>query len=216
MGLWAAEVNPAGKRANPPTNLPLPGPVGGPCLEKDSYILAESVERYGIKPEMTLAARMINERQPDEVVAAIKAHAERLGGLPAKPVVAMLGIAFKGRPPTDDLRGTTARPLLAKLKEAFPGAGFRGFDAVVPADAQRAFGLEPMASLPDALAGANIAVFHNNHALFAAMPLETLADSMGRPGIIYDLWNNFARGSVRMPEGRIYICLGSHGGQPPS
>ena len=211
IGISAAEVIQAGKRGYPRTNLPLPGPVGGPCLEKDSYILAESVERYGIKPEMTLAARMINERQPDEVVAAIKEHAARLGGLPAKPVVAMLGIAFKGRPPTDDLRGTTAKPLLAKLKEAFPGASFRGFDAVVSAADQRAFGLEPMASLTDVLDGAHVAVIHNNHPVFASMPLESLADRMARPGIVYDLWNHFARSSVLMPEGRIYVCLGSHG-----
>ncbi len=211
VGISAAEVIQAGKRGYPRTNLPMPGPVGGPCLEKDSYILAESVERYGIRPEMTLAARMINERQPDEVVAAIKAHAARLGGLPAKPVIALLGIAFKGRPPTDDLRGTTARPLLAKLAEAFPGASFRGFDAVVSAEAQRGFGLEPMASLTDALAGTNVAVIHNNHPVFATMPLESLADRMATPGIVYDLWNNFAPRSVLMPEGRAYVCLGSHG-----
>ena len=211
VGISAAEVIQAGKRGYPRTNLPMPGPVGGPCLEKDSYILAESVERHGIKPEMTLAARMINERQPDEVVAAIKAHAVRLGGLPAKPVIALLGIAFKGRPPTDDLRGTTARPLLAKLAKAFPGARFRGFDAVVSAEAQRGFGLEPMASLTDALTGAHVAVIHNNHAVFATMPLESLADRMATPGIVYDLWNNFAPRSVLMPEGRAYVCLGSHG-----
>ena len=82
---------------------------------------------------------------------------------------------------------------------------------MVPAEAQRAFGLEPMASLTDALAGAHLAVIHNNHPVFATMPLEALADRMARPGIVYDLWNNFAPGSVLMPEGRAYVCLGSHG-----
>jgi UDP-N-acetyl-D-mannosaminuronic acid dehydrogenase len=211
IGISAAEVIQAGKRGYPRTNLPMPGPVGGPCLEKDSYILAESVERYGIRPEMTLAARMINERQPKEIVAALLDQAGRMGGLPPRPVIAMLGIAFKGRPATDDLRGTTAKPLLAALREAFPDAVFRGFDAVVPAEAQRGFGLEPMASLPDALAGAHLALIHNNHPVFGAMPLEMLADGMARPGIIYDLWNHFAQGGVLMPEGRVYLCLGSHG-----
>jgi len=211
IGISAAEVIQAGKRGYPRTNLPMPGPVGGPCLEKDSYILAESVERYGIRPEMTLAARVINERQPAEIVSALLAQAGRMGGFPAKPVIAMLGIAFKGRPATDDLRGTTARPLLAALREAFPNAVFRGFDAVVSAEAQRGFGVEPMASLPDALAGAHLAVIHNNHPVFASMPLEALADGMAQPGIVYDLWNNFAQGSVLMPEGRVYLCLGSHG-----
>ena len=36
IGISAAEVIQAGKRGYPRTNLPMPGPVGGPCLEKDS------------------------------------------------------------------------------------------------------------------------------------------------------------------------------------
>ena len=57
IGISAAEVIISGKLGYPRTNLPMPGPVGGPCLEKDSYILAESLDEYGILPEITLAAR---------------------------------------------------------------------------------------------------------------------------------------------------------------
>src|SRR4051812_4147538 len=35
IGISAAEVIRAGKLSYPRTNLPMPGPVGGPCLEKD-------------------------------------------------------------------------------------------------------------------------------------------------------------------------------------
>jgi hypothetical protein len=34
---------------------------------------------------------------------------------------------------------------------------------------------------------------------------------MAKPGIVYDLWNHFARSSILMPEGRSYVCLGSNG-----
>ncbi len=44
VGVSAIEVINAGKLGYPRTNLPLPGPVGGPCLTKDPYILAQSVE----------------------------------------------------------------------------------------------------------------------------------------------------------------------------
>jgi nucleotide sugar dehydrogenase len=211
VGISAAEVIQAGKRGYPRTNLPMPGPVGGPCLEKDSYILAESVERYGIKAEMTLAARHINERQATEVASHIRAVSKELAGFPAEPVVSLLGIAFKGQPPTDDLRGTTARPILASLKQMFPRARFRCFDPVVGIEAQREFGLEPTTSIEAALDGAHLALILNNHRSFGQMPLESLADGMATPAVVYDLWNNFDPASLILPGGRHYISLGSHG-----
>ncbi|MBI1776634.1 MAG: nucleotide sugar dehydrogenase [Proteobacteria bacterium] len=214
VGISAAEVIQAGKRGYPRTNLPMPGPVGGPCLEKDSYILAESVERHGIKAEMTLAARHINERQATEAVAHLRAVAASLSGFPAAPVVSLLGIAFKGQPPTDDLRGTTARPIFAALRQAFPDGRFRSFDPMVGAEAQKAFGVEPMASIEAALSGAHLAVILNNHRSFGQMPIETLAEVMAAPAVVYDLWNNFDPASLMLPEGRYYMALGSHGLTP--
>ena len=41
----AYEVISSGKLGYPRTNLPLPGPVGGPCLEKDSYILKNGLKK---------------------------------------------------------------------------------------------------------------------------------------------------------------------------
>jgi nucleotide sugar dehydrogenase len=214
VGISAAEVIQAGKRGYPRTNLPMPGPVGGPCLEKDSYILAESVERYGIEAEMTLAARHINERQGAEAVSHIRAVTKELAGFPREPVITLLGIAFKGQPPTDDLRGTTARPILASLKQTFPQARFRCFDPVVGIEAQREFGLEPMTSIEAALAGAHLALILNNHRSFGQMPLESLVDTMAMPAVVYDLWNNFDPASLMLPGGRHYIALGSHGLTP--
>ncbi|MBI3707772.1 MAG: nucleotide sugar dehydrogenase, partial [Proteobacteria bacterium] len=71
VGIGAMEVIRAGKLGYARTNLPMPGPVGGPCLEKDPYILAEGLAERGITPEITLAARNVNRRQPEESVAAI-------------------------------------------------------------------------------------------------------------------------------------------------
>jgi nucleotide sugar dehydrogenase len=211
IGVSAAEVINVGKLGYPRTNLPLPGPVGGPCLEKDPYILAEGLERYGIVPEITMAARRLNEAQPGQSVAAIKQAVTRLRDLPKAPVIALLGVAFKGRPATDDLRGTMARPILEALKEQFPGATFRGYDAVVAAEAIREFGLSPAGSPSEAFAGADIVVIANNHPVFAAMPVETLSTTMATPAVIYDFWNTYYGRSLRLAPGTCYMALGSHG-----
>jgi nucleotide sugar dehydrogenase len=210
-GISAAEVIRAGKLGYARTNLPMPGPVGGPCLEKDPHILVEGIQELGCTPELTLAARRLNEAQPREAVAALRRTVSSLRDFPKKPVIALLGIAFKGRPETDDLRGTMARPILAALREAFPGASFRGWDAVVPAPEIAAFGLDPRPSLESAIDGANLVVIANNHPVFAAMPLATLAETLARPGLFYDFWNNFDARALTMPAGTGYMALGSHG-----
>ncbi len=63
VGISAEEVISSGRFGYSRTDLPLPGPVGGPSLSKDPYLLAESVAELGVIPELTLAARRVNERQ---------------------------------------------------------------------------------------------------------------------------------------------------------
>ena len=48
----AFEVISSGKLGYPRTNLPLPGPVGGPCLEKDSYILKNGLKKKNISRKL--------------------------------------------------------------------------------------------------------------------------------------------------------------------
>lgn len=210
VGISAAEVINSGKLGYPRTNLPLPGPVGGPCLSKDSHILAEGLLQRGLKPEMTLAARSINERQPAETAAFIRGYATALDGFPTAPVIALLGLAFKGRPSTDDLRGTMAEPVFAALKNNFPRALFRGYDAVVTAENIRTFGLEPCPELPAAFGGANLVLILNNHPVFSALPLNRLAATMNGPGLIYDFWNHYTASELDLPPEIRYIALGGH------
>lgn len=211
FGISAAEVIKAGKLGYPRTNLPMPGPVGGPCLTKDPYILAESLESYGIEPEITMTARRLNERQPKESIAYVREVCNELEKFPDDPVIAFLGIAFKGQPPTSDLRGTTARIVLDSVRKSFSKATLRGYDAMVSPGELRDFGLEPSTSLEEAFAGANIVLILNNHPTFAAMPLEELAVGMAKPGLVYDFWNLFINSHLPLPVGIGYAALGSHG-----
>lgn len=207
----AAEVIRAGKLGYPRTNLALPGPVGGPCLSKDPYILAESFEHTRVVPEIVLAARRTNERLAQEATERIKHLAANLRGFPKNPMVSLLGLAFKGRPATDDLRGTTARPILDALKTAFPQGRFRGWDAVVAREQISEFGLDSADSLEAAIADAHLMVIANNHVAFAEMPIETLSETMARPAVIYDFWNNFNLQSLNLPKGIHYLPLGGAG-----
>lgn len=208
-GLSATEIIRAGKLGYPRTNVALPGPVGGPCLEKDPHILAESARAFGVDMNITLAARQTNEDQPDSTVSFIRAHTKSLKGFPEKPVITLAGLAFKGVPATDDLRGTMAYPIRDALRAAFPGAELRGYDAVVSSAAiRRDMDLEPAETLEAAFEGANIVVIANNHPRFQTMELGTLADRMAAPGVVYDYWNLHDDIADTMPDGVAYLGLG--------
>jgi len=59
----------------------------------------------GVNLEITSAGRQVNERQPGETVAFVSDEMDRRGhGAAAR--IAVLGMAFKGVPATDDLRGS--------------------------------------------------------------------------------------------------------------
>jgi UDP-N-acetyl-D-mannosaminuronic acid dehydrogenase len=209
-GVSAMEVISAGKLGYGRTNLPMPGLVGGPCLEKDTYIFAEGLKSFGITPNLSLSARKFNQAQPEEVVSAIKAKMSAVPGFPSEPKITLMGIAFKGRPVTDDLRGTMARPVFQSLKKHFSKAKFHGFDAVVSKSDIQAFGLEPVATLEDAFKGSHLVLICNNHPIFSNMSVEDLVERMARPGLVYDFWNNFKSKDLHFPAEIGFMALGSH------
>jgi nucleotide sugar dehydrogenase len=209
IGVSAAEVIRSGRFGYTRTDLPMPGPVGGPCLSKDPYILAESLEEFGISPEITISARRVNQRQPLEIVDYLK---KQITGLQfaAAPRIALLGIAFKGRPSTDDVRGTMAIPLREALSKAFPNASIVAHDPVVDNETLRSLHLLPIKRLEDAFAGANVVFILNNHPDYAAMPIEMFTNLMARPSLVYDCWNNFIDHPIQLPARVRYVALGSH------
>ena len=211
VGISANDVIDAGKLGYVRTNVALPGPVGGPCLEKDPHILIESARMFGLDLDMAIAGRRVNERLPSESAAFIGTLARLSSALPRHPHIALLGIAFKGRPATNDLRGTMAVPILRELRTEFPGAQFRAYDPVVaPDEIWKVLNVPSVPSLQDAFVGANIVCILNNHHEFTTMPISLLAKQMGTPGIIYDFWNLFTRKELDMRGDLRYVAIGSH------
>lgn len=207
-GLSAIEVINAGKFGYPRTNVALPGPVGGPCLEKDPHILAESAKAFGVTMDITTAARRLNENQPADSVERMAAWARASEDWPRQPKISICGLAFKGEPPTDDLRGTMAKPIIESLRVHFPEGRFFGYDPVVEPTATRDLGIEPVTEMADAFEGASIVVIQTNHADFRRMELVTLAERMRRPGLVYDFWNLYGDAPLDLPDQIRYAPLG--------
>jgi UDP-N-acetyl-D-mannosaminuronic acid dehydrogenase len=209
FGVNAHEVIASGKLGYPRTDVPLPGPVGGPCLEKDPHILVQSARSRGLDLEITRASRLVNERQPAETVDFIAAEmARRSFGAGAE--VAVLGIAFKGVPATDDLRGSMSLRIIAALRRSRPDMRLRIFDPVArpPALEAAVTGATVCESLEDAVGGAQVVLIANNHPDLRRIPLAGLLAMMAPGGFVYDYWNHFSNLSPH-EMGEAYYAVGN-------
>ncbi|MFG1466453.1 nucleotide sugar dehydrogenase [Xanthobacter sp. DSM 24535] len=204
-GISALEVIRAGNMGYARASMPVPGPVGGPCLEKDAYILAESVRLRGGEVQLTLMGRSINEALPAQTVKHV---AEFLDGVLVKKI-AIGGLAFKGRPETSDLRGTLAIPLIARLREKYPSAEIFGFDPAITEGDIAALGVSYAGSPEDAFRDANCVIFQNNNANFEHLDLNALSQSMAPGAVIYDLWNQFDPETLKLAHKGRYFGLGT-------
>jgi UDPglucose 6-dehydrogenase len=121
---------------------------GGSCFPKDSLALKQLAASSGYHFQLLNAVIEVNELQKRRVVGKLK---RRLGSLRGK-TVALLGLAFK--PHTDDMREAPSLVLAGRLLAE--GADVRVWDPVASADGVH--GVEQVASLEEALAGADAAV----------------------------------------------------------
>ncbi|HUD85539.1 MAG TPA: UDP binding domain-containing protein, partial [Xanthobacteraceae bacterium] len=149
-------------------------------------------------PVLSLAARAVNERVIAQAAQTIAGHIESAD--PASRTIAVLGVAFKGSPVTDDVRGSMALELVAMLKQKLPGLVFRGWDAAVAPDTLASLGLVPCNDILAAAADAAVVVIANDHADFRRLVIADMAAVMRKPALIYDLCGTAPR-PAELPAG---------------
>ncbi|HET6731259.1 nucleotide sugar dehydrogenase [Mycobacterium sp.] len=214
FGVSAHEVISAGKLGYNRTNIPLPGLVGGPCLEKDPHILMESARSRGITLEMTSAGRLVNERQPHETVQFISSEIDRRD-LVSPLKISVLGMAFKGLPETSDLRGSMAIKVLDALKKEHPNAEIGLYDPVTsPEVLAEEFPDERIFNrFGDAVSGASVVVITNNHPSLGTISPRTINEFISPNGFVFDYWNHFSH----LPSSELgdsYFAVGRSGWTP--
>lgn len=152
------------------SNIPLPGFVAGPCLEKDAYILTSNMPECASR-EFILSARRFNESLEDEVVNWVE---KRLGAGSPEKCVAISGMAFKGVPETSDLRGSSSVYIARKL--AARHYRLRLHDFVAKAEDMRRLELgEVFPTLEEACSEADVLLVLNNHPAYATVcPFKAL------------------------------------------
>jgi UDP-N-acetyl-D-mannosaminuronic acid dehydrogenase len=203
-GLDPLEVIQAANLDYPRPDLSRPGFVGGGCLSKDPYILLAAAEAAGYAPALIGAARRLNEALPLRVAERLIARVRRARGTAEGARLAVLGWAYKGWPPTDDMRGAPVTPMLPLFRAA--GLTLRGHDYLVAPAVIAGLGATPC-SVEAAVAGADAVLITTNHPEYAKLDLPALLATLRRPAVLYDAWRILDEDVVRQ-AGVAYAALG--------
>ena len=193
-GLDPLEVIRAANLDYPRPDLAKPGFVGGACLSKDPYILQSAVREVGYTPWLVGQARGLNEHLPVHVAERLIAMIREVRGRAEGARLSVLGWAYKGWPPTDDMRGAPIVSMLPLLRAA--GLELRGHDYLVAPDVIRGLGAAPVT--PEAaFDGADAVLVITNHPEYAKLDLGRLLPGLRRPAILYDCWRIFDEETIR-------------------
>jgi UDP-N-acetyl-D-mannosaminuronic acid dehydrogenase len=193
-GLDPLEVIRAANADYPRPDLARPGFVGGACLSKDPYILASAATAAGAVPWLVGRARALNEHLPLHVAERVVALVREARGSAEGATLAVLGWAYKGWPPTDDMRGSPVLAMLPVLRAA--GLALRGHDFLVAPEVIRGLGATP-ASVDEAVAGADGVLVITDHPEYAKLDLPRLIAALRRPALVYDCWRILDEDVVR-------------------
>jgi len=206
LGLNAVELIEAANFGYSRNNVPVPGFVGGACLEKDPHILVDFATVAGYTPRLVAMARTVNESLPAFTADLVRAHCAAYGKDMASAKIFVSGLAFKGKPETDDLRGSPTLDLLRCLKDAGAQNIF-GHDFVVKREAIAELGITPCA-LEEGFNGADCVLFMNNHESYEYFDIEKQLPHLNPPALFFDGWHLFNPEVVKSHNNITYEGLG--------
>ncbi len=178
------------------SSIALPGFVGGPCLEKDPYILINNLNDSSGK-EFIIKARLFNESLEKNVCDFVKKNYN------TDEVIAISGMAFKGRPATSDMRGSSSLSIAKKLKEM--GYKLRLHDFTVPLTHLEELNLgECFSNIYESVRNINCLLILTNHVAYQEIEDTLLFNYMNGGAKILDVWNNLNESGLSANDKPIY------------
>lgn len=164
-------------------NVALPGPVAGPCISKDAYILFENEnERKYLDTSLIIKSRQLNENY---IIQIIREIIEK--NFHYKINVSVLGIAFKGKPLTSDIRDSYALQIIKMLNNIDKVRNIYGFDAQVFEDDFIKEKINRKYTIEECFKD-DLIIIQNNQELFKNLNFERLIKNKKTKTYIIDLW----------------------------
>ena len=189
----------------PRPNLNKPGFVGGGCLSKDPYILIESFSKNTYIPQLVLNARKLNENMPIHMASKVIMELKNLRKKLRICKIFICGLAYKGQPETDDMRGSPLPPFLETIKHNV--GKIYGHDFLVSLEQIKNLRIEAD-DIASGFKDADCVIFLNNHQKYKKLKIAKLIATMKKPALIYDCWRLFDKDKLNAIEGIKYHSIG--------
>ena len=184
FGINGLELIQAANKDYQRSSIAMPGLVGGPCLEKDPYILShgfQEIEEF----KFIVQARRFNESLEHKIIKWVKSNYKTGSN------ILVSGMAFKGRPETSDLRGSSSVSICEKLNKE--GYKLVLHDFTVPYKDLKKLNLGNVAlDFKQELEKNNIILILTNHYSYEKINLSNwLIENSNIDFKMLDVWNNF-------------------------
>jgi len=187
------DVIKAVNRNYPRANIALPGlGVGGPCLSKDTYLMASAAKIN--KPILSLTARKLNEE-------LFKSELSRIMSFVNGKKALVCGLAFKGEPETNDTRNSPGVEVVKFLLNN--NFIVYGFDSAVSENDLSKLGVIPV-MISEVMGEVDLVVIANNNKFFRTEEFRNTLLRTQKECIILDGWN-----MITDLKERLVVKLGS-------
>jgi nucleotide sugar dehydrogenase len=196
----------AANEGYPRNRIPLPSPgVGGYCLTKDPFLFA-SVDKNSGHAKLAVNGRRVNEEAQSYALKQVKRYLQRKGKEIADTRIFIVGLAFKGWPETNDLRGSSSIFIAQELQKL--GATVVGYDNVVSYDDWKTFlpNAQP-GTLEADLSDSDVVLIMNNHPKNIPSNFLSLIRK-GAAKMVFDGWSMLDSNAFRAIDNVDYATMG--------
>ncbi len=175
----------------PRSNIPSPGFVAGPCLEKDAYILIDNLKDIDSK-NLISSMRRMNENLESRIADTISSlYKER----DSKKPILISGMAFKGVPATNDLRGSSSNNILKYLNDLGLEGHLHDFEnpASILKEFYNTHSIDPEDFNIDKLSDYEFILLLNNHPKYKEKDLHETILNLKKSNpkfFIFDAWDS--------------------------
>lgn len=204
-GLDGYELAKAVNYTYPRTNLFLPGlGAGGPCLTKDPKILRYFARENKVDTTVIDASIKRNEHATLRIVTEVAKFLKK--NKIKNPKISLLGLAFKGKPVTNDTRNSPAVEIYQGLKNKIKKATFSFYDPLV----KNFLGNKVSRDLPGTVKNSNIVMFLTNHDKLMGIKAGKISAITRRPLLLVDCWHNLKDSEkIKNKKVKIFIVGGN-------
>jgi nucleotide sugar dehydrogenase len=184
-------------------HIPAPSPgVGGYCLTKDPYLFANIDPQMG-HSLLATSGRKINDQAAIYPVQALKRYAQNRGAHLSSMKILIIGLAFKGWPETNDMRGSISLQVAQNLKKE--GCTIWGWDAVISPTKIFEAGIIPV-EIDNVMERVDAVLILNNH------PYNTqngfISKCKNRNVFIFDGWSMLDAKNIEQHHHMTYATMG--------